>query len=83
MRPLPLDQLPDRIERLELLDGIGNRVQKLVRAVVPYGSAVKETLSGTWLGHPLHPPLTDVVLGTWTSALLRGSESGDRRSSPR
>jgi nitrite reductase/ring-hydroxylating ferredoxin subunit/uncharacterized membrane protein len=83
MRPLPLDQLPDRIERLELLDGIGNRVQELVRAVVPSGSAVKETLSGTWLGHPLHPPLTDVVLGTWTSALLLdliGREADERAS---
>ena len=27
-------------------------------------------LSGTWLGHPLHPLLTDVVLGSWTSSLV-------------
>src|SRR5918999_959278 len=27
-------------------------------------------LSGTWLGHPLHPVLTDLTLGTLTSAVL-------------
>lgn len=33
--------------------------------------AVRNVLSGTYLGHPLHPMLTDVPLGAWTmSALL-------------
>lgn len=40
---------------------------------------VKNLLSGTWLGHRLHPMLTDVVIGTWLSAglldLLGGRES--------
>ena len=27
-------------------------------------------LRGEWLGHAVHPLLTDVVLGTWTSATL-------------
>ena len=27
-------------------------------------------LRGEWLGHALHPTLTDVTLGTWTSATL-------------
>jgi nitrite reductase/ring-hydroxylating ferredoxin subunit/uncharacterized membrane protein len=29
---------------------------------------VKDALSGTWLGHPLHPMLTDLPIGFWTSA---------------
>ena len=29
-----------------------------------------EALSGTWLGHPVHPLLTDVVVGSFTSASL-------------
>jgi len=36
-------------------------------------------LRGEWLGHAVHPLLTDVVLGTWTSAtvldLIGGAES--------
>jgi len=34
------------------------------------GRAVKNFLHGTWLGHPLHPALTDVPLGAWTTALV-------------
>jgi nitrite reductase/ring-hydroxylating ferredoxin subunit/uncharacterized membrane protein len=35
-------------------------------------------LSGTALGHPLHPPLTDVVIGAWTSALALDWLGGER-----
>ncbi len=31
---------------------------------------VKDALSGAWLGHPLHPILTDIPIGVWTSSVL-------------
>lgn len=31
---------------------------------------VKDALNGTWFGHPLHPALTDVPLGSWSGTLL-------------
>jgi len=31
---------------------------------------IKDLLNGTWLGHPLHPVLTDVPLGTWTGMIM-------------
>lgn len=31
--------------------------------------AVKDLLYGTWLGHPLHPLLTDVTIGAWTTSM--------------
>lgn len=31
---------------------------------------VKLLLNGSWLGHPLHPLLTDVPVGAWTAAIL-------------
>src|SRR3954468_19680099 len=31
---------------------------------------LKDFLHGTWLGHPLHPVLVQVPIGTWTSAGL-------------
>jgi nitrite reductase/ring-hydroxylating ferredoxin subunit/uncharacterized membrane protein len=34
------------------------------------GQKLKNFLHGTWLGHPLHPVLTDVPLGAWTIALI-------------
>lgn len=70
MKPVVREKIAERIERFEALDTIAEPVQSGVRALVPQGSELKDALSGTWLGHPLHPPLTDVVVGTWTSALL-------------
>jgi nitrite reductase/ring-hydroxylating ferredoxin subunit/uncharacterized membrane protein len=32
------------------------------------GRTVKDGLNGTWLGHPLHPVLTDVPIGAWMMA---------------
>ena len=35
----------------------------------PDGPAgIKDALYGTWLGHPLHPVLTDLPIGFWTSS---------------
>jgi len=31
---------------------------------------IKDLLNGTWLGHALHPLLTDVPLGAWSSTLV-------------
>lgn len=42
---------------------------------------VKNALSGVWLGHRLHPLLTDAVIGTWLSAGLLDL-LGDRRDEP-
>lgn len=53
-------------------------------AVLQGGSrarAAADILHGTWLGHPLHPALTDVVVGAWTigsllNLLPRGNGDG-------
>ncbi|WP_441291897.1 DUF2231 domain-containing protein [Sorangium sp. KYC3313] len=31
---------------------------------------LQNLLHGTWLGHPLHPVLTDVPIGAWTTAVV-------------
>jgi nitrite reductase/ring-hydroxylating ferredoxin subunit/uncharacterized membrane protein len=70
MEPLAREALAERLEHVEALDTVAEPLQKAVRAAVPQESTLKDLLSGTWLGHPVHPPLTDVVVGAWTSALL-------------
>ncbi len=42
------------------------------------GPRLKDLLHGTWLGHPLHPALTDVPVGAWTVAFALDL-LGDRR----
>lgn len=61
------------VEQQETLDRLSDQIQPLVRdafkSAGPAGREVKNFLHGTWLGHPLHPALTDVPLGAWTAAL--------------
>jgi nitrite reductase/ring-hydroxylating ferredoxin subunit len=45
------------------------------------GGALKDALHGVWLGHPLHPVITDVPIGAWTTALAldaKAASSGDQ-----
>lgn len=57
------------IERIRSLDAVGKALSQAVSKVVPPGRA-KDLLAGTWLGHPVHPMLTDVPIGAWTSAFV-------------
>jgi nitrite reductase/ring-hydroxylating ferredoxin subunit/uncharacterized membrane protein len=70
------------IERASALDPVGKAVAKAVRGALDPGP-VKDALSGTWLGHALHPLLTDVVIGTWLSALVLDATGGDPDASER
>jgi nitrite reductase/ring-hydroxylating ferredoxin subunit len=71
-------QLAERIEEIEQLDGAGKMLKSLVDRYVPPRTELKDLLSGTWLGHPLHPVLTDVVVGAWTGSLLLDLTPGRR-----
>ncbi len=33
-------------------------------------TTIKDALYGTWLGHPLHPVMTDLPIGFWTSSAV-------------
>ncbi len=62
-----LSDIANKLERAEALDDIGEALTGPVAAATrPDG--VKQALSGGWLGHQLHPMLTDVPLGAWLSA---------------
>ncbi|MGH2717728.1 MAG: hypothetical protein ACRDJU_04000, partial [Actinomycetota bacterium] len=56
------------LERQPALDQLSQTLAGIFSSRVQPGP-VKDLLSGTWLGHPLHPMLTDVTIGAWTSAL--------------
>ena len=74
----PLRDLPLQVEELKSLDKVAGAVAKAVQRAAPAGSSVNEALSGTAFGHPLHPPLTDVVIGAWTSAVALDWLGGKR-----
>jgi nitrite reductase/ring-hydroxylating ferredoxin subunit/uncharacterized membrane protein len=73
------------IGRLGLLDPLAEKLQKTASGLLTRDGAntpLKSFLNGQWLGHPLHPALTDVPLGAWTGtvamdllAAVSGSEA--------
>ena len=67
--------LSERIGSLSALDGPAAAISKQVRGAIGPGP-VKDALSGTWLGHALHPLLTDIPIGTWVSSLLLDAFGG-------
>jgi nitrite reductase/ring-hydroxylating ferredoxin subunit/uncharacterized membrane protein len=58
----------EALASVEALDGAADAISGFVRKTIP-GGPVKYALSGSWFGHALHPLLTDVPIGLWTSAL--------------
>ena len=72
----PLEILPELAERAALLDAPGKWIAKTARNVLPPGT-IKDLLSGTWMGHALHPLLTDVVIGSWVSASVLDLVGGE------
>jgi nitrite reductase/ring-hydroxylating ferredoxin subunit/uncharacterized membrane protein len=65
----PLEPLVRALESAEFLDPVAQKVGETVRGVLS-GGPIKDALSGTWLGHAVHPVLTDVVIGSFTAASL-------------
>src|SRR4051812_35119249 len=64
----------DIVERQEWLEPVETGAQKAVaesfKAAGETGRKVQNFLHGTWLGHPLHPVITDVPIGAWTATLV-------------
>lgn len=78
------------VERQPWLETLGDRLQQGIAATFqaagPAGRKIKNALHGTWLGHPLHPVVTDVPLGAWTAALVLDAldaRENSRRWKPR
>lgn len=56
------------------LDPLSNWFQTIIKQVYRAGGKtglrIADILNGTWLGHPLHPALTDIPVGAWTAASI-------------
>ncbi len=80
----PIEPLLRAVASASALDAIAKPLGKAARDTVPKGP-VKDAISGTWLGHALHPMLTDVVVGSFLSATAldliggRGHDEASRR----
>ena len=70
-----LQRTMHRIEETEELDRFARPLssagQKAVRPRL-----IRNLLSGTYIGHPAHPPLTDVPIGAWSMSAMLDAMGG-------
>lgn len=66
----PLHRAAAALEGCEELDAVASVYRRVAEPVVGTRSPLHGTLSGRWLGHALHPLLTDIPIGAWTTATL-------------
>jgi nitrite reductase/ring-hydroxylating ferredoxin subunit/uncharacterized membrane protein len=68
------DRAIEFIDRQRWIEPLAERLQSSLNSAVaaggPAGQQVANALHGVWLGHPLHPILTDLPIGSWTVAAV-------------
>lgn len=79
MRELPVAKAVDRLERLKALDPAAKAYSKAIQSVLRREQA-RDALHGTWFGHPLHPAMILVPLGSWISASVLDLLPGNRKA---
>lgn len=57
------------LERAKGLDPLADRLAAAIDATLR-DPRVRDALSGSWLGHPVHPVLVTVPIGSWLSASI-------------
>lgn len=72
--------LAGRLEHAERLDRVARPLTRAVQRGAPAG-APADVLHGVWLGQPVHPALTALPLGFWTSATVLDFVPGTERAS--
>ncbi len=65
-----MTEIAEVVGSQEWIDSVAKPLEEAVSTafVGKPGRSVKDTLNGVWLGHPVHPVLTDVPIGAWTMA---------------
>jgi nitrite reductase/ring-hydroxylating ferredoxin subunit/uncharacterized membrane protein len=74
----------EKVEQQEWLEPVAEQLQRAVSGAYEAGGEIgrriRDALHGTWLGHPLHPVLTDIPVGAWSVAAITDVIGRDRRA---
>ncbi|MGI8608151.1 MAG: Rieske 2Fe-2S domain-containing protein [Candidatus Dormibacteria bacterium] len=71
-----LSEAVSGLEQSQVFDAPGELVRGVVQKLTA-PDTVKNLLSGSWLGHALHPVMTDLPIGFWMSAVTLDIVGGD------
>jgi hypothetical protein len=64
----PVDAWAQNGTLSHMADAIQPVLQDALEGDAAWHRPLKDFLHGSWFGHPLHPPLTDIPIGAWTVA---------------
>src|SRR3982750_2725455 len=72
MQESPSTKVVGQLEEMTWLEGAQQSVTEMIQPLVSKAeeSGVMDVLHGRWLGHALHPVLSDLPLGFWTASVL-------------
>lgn len=70
-----LRRLGDDAERFTALDNVGSRIHTQAQRALRAGP-VKDLLTGSWLGHPVHPAVVGLPIGALAGASVLDALSG-------
>lgn len=73
----PLVRATQALERSSRLDPLVGFYQPLVDGLVA-GEGRRKLLQGDWLGHAVHPVMTDAPIGMWMSSTVLDLVGGER-----
>lgn len=73
-----LRRATEALRDVEWLDEVGDPARDAVLSWIPDGT--RQTLRGSWLGHPVHPTLTDLPIGLWTSSVVLDALGGEEQA---
>jgi nitrite reductase/ring-hydroxylating ferredoxin subunit len=79
--PALLERVTSRFEKATTLDAVADPLQKLVTSLPP--GRVKDALSGTPAGHPLHPALVALPIGTFAGVAVLDAVDADPETTRR
>ena len=77
-----LHHITAAIERSKSVEDVGAPIHTMAIKLIRNG-ALKDALSGTWLGHPLHPLLVAIPIGSWVGASVLDITPGDNSAATR
>src|SRR5213080_4064466 len=67
--PLITTEIVEALESIKPIADAGETVSGAIHSAILAGGKTTRTIAdflhGTWLGHPLHPVLTDFTIGAW------------------
>lgn len=67
---LIFDAIVQSTQDAPVVQNVAESVQPVVQRALRSSGALADMLHGVWVGHPLHPVVTDVPIGAWTMAAI-------------